>query len=118
MTNETKGWIGVDLDGTLAEYHGWEGWDVIGPPIPKMMERVRRWIREGREVRIFTARMDTPEHAMPPIKAWLKEHDLEGVGITNVKDFHMDELWDDRCVRVELNTGTALCGSPRGLDTP
>lgn len=28
-----RGWIGVDLDGTLAEYHGWKGVDHIGPPV-------------------------------------------------------------------------------------
>ena len=41
--SEHKGWIGVDLDGTLAEYHGWQGIEHIGEPIPKMMARVRRW---------------------------------------------------------------------------
>lgn len=122
----SKGWIGVDLDGTLAEYHGWQGIDHIGEPIPKMMERVRRWIREGREVRIFTARVGprapfdqaSADEAEYHIREWLKSHDLGQLAITCVKDFGMDELWDDRVVRVELNTGTALCASPRGLDTP
>lgn len=27
------GWIGVDLDGTLAEYTGWKGVEHIGEPI-------------------------------------------------------------------------------------
>ena len=36
-----SGWIGVDLDGTLAEYHGWKGSEHIGPPIPLMVERVK-----------------------------------------------------------------------------
>ena len=53
-----SGWIGVDLDGTLAEYGGWKGPDHIGPPVPKMLERVKSWIAEGRDVRIFTARVD------------------------------------------------------------
>jgi hypothetical protein len=25
MVADYKGWIGVDLGGTLAEYHGWRG---------------------------------------------------------------------------------------------
>jgi hypothetical protein len=29
----TGGWIGVDLDGTLAHYDGWKGIDHIGEPI-------------------------------------------------------------------------------------
>jgi len=121
----SKGWIGVDLDGTLAHYDGWKGVDHIGEPVPKMMARVRRWLREGREVRIFTARVSGPnaEEARQHIKEWLREHDLRDgsddlLEVTNIKDFAMDELWDDRVVRVEANTGTALCASPRGLDTP
>src|SRR5690349_18780615 len=51
-----SGWIGVDLDGTLAEYHGWKGVEHIGPPIPEMVARVKQWLAEGRDVRIFTAR--------------------------------------------------------------
>ena len=27
MSDEYQGWIGVDLDGTLAEYDGWRGED-------------------------------------------------------------------------------------------
>ena len=35
------GWIGVDLDGTLAIYTGWKGCDHVGEPIPPMVERVK-----------------------------------------------------------------------------
>lgn len=113
----SRGWIGVDLDGTLAHYEGWQGIEHIGEPVPAMLARVKRWLGEGREVRIFTARCQTPE-AVPHIKAWLDLHGLGGLQITNVKDFAMDELWDDRCVQVAPNTGRATCPSPRGLDTP
>ena len=37
-----KGWIGVDLDGTLAMYDGWVGVSHIGEPVPAMLQRVRR----------------------------------------------------------------------------
>lgn len=53
----SSGWIGVDLDGTIAEYHGWVSPTHIGAPIPKMVERVKVWLSEGKEVRIFTARV-------------------------------------------------------------
>lgn len=52
-----SGWIGVDLDGTLAMYDGFKGPEHIGDPVPKMLERVKKWLAEGREVRIFTARV-------------------------------------------------------------
>ena len=45
-----EGWIGVDLDGTLAHDTGWHGPDQIGPPIPEMLERVRNWLNDGRRV--------------------------------------------------------------------
>lgn len=44
MNNENLGWIGVDLDGTLAVYKGWNGPEHIGEPIPIMIDRVKLWI--------------------------------------------------------------------------
>lgn len=123
----SNGWIGVDLDGTLAHYDGWKGVANIGEPVPAMMARVRRWLAEGREVRIFTARVcvqrlpdsdGSGDEARVHIEAWLEKHGLGGLPITNIKDLAMDELWDDRVVQVEPNTGRATCPSPRGLDTP
>ncbi|MEM6985706.1 MAG: hypothetical protein AAF499_04125 [Pseudomonadota bacterium] len=101
------GWIGVDLDGTLAQFDRWRGPDSIGLPIPAMVKRVEAWVAEGREVRIFTARASDPR-LIPPIKRWLKLHGLPDLKITNVKDFQMLELWDDRAVQVIHNTGRAV----------
>lgn len=103
----TSGWIGVDLDGTLAHYDGWKGPDGIGEPILPMIGRVRDWLIQGREVRIFTARASSPE-MVPAVKAWLKKHELPDLEVTNVKDFAMIALYDDRAVQVEMNTGKIL----------
>jgi len=105
------GWIGVDLDGTLAHYTGWKGSDHIGDPIQPMLERVKRWISEGQEVKIFTARAYL-EDQIKPIEEWLEKHGIGGLAITNIKDFGMIELWDDRCVRVMANTGIPCCNRP------
>jgi hypothetical protein len=105
-----KGWIGVDLDATLAHYDGWRGPDHIGEPIPEMMARVRRWLDQGWEVRIFTARASQADQ-IPPIRAWLEQHGIGHLVITCSKDFAMVELWDDRCVQVIPNTGRAVEGS-------
>ena len=104
-----RGWIGVDLDGTLAAYGGWRGPYDVGDPIPAMMERVKKWIAEGKEVRIFTSRaaMTKPEE-LAPVRKWLQEQGIGDLVITNIKDFEMIELWDDRCVHVEVNTGRVL----------
>jgi hypothetical protein len=107
-----SGWTGVDLDGTLAEYGGWQGEDHIGAPIPVMIERVKRWIAEGREVRIFTARVQEPcsDEVIATIQAWCERHIGCVLPITNQKDYDMVALWDDRCVQVECNTGRRMDG--------
>ena len=105
-----SGWIGVDLDGTLAEYGGWIGPDHIGKPIPLMLSRVKKWLSEGREVRIFTARASIPSQ-VEPIANWCIEHLGVALPVTNVKDFGMIELWDDRAIQVEANTGRRMDGN-------
>lgn len=114
-----NGWIGVDLDGTLAEYGAWKGPTSIGKPIPRMVERVKKWIGEGREVRIVTARASgtsakangvTRAQIVYAIKQWCREHIGVELPVTNEKDFAMIELWDDRCVQVIPNTGERVDG--------
>lgn len=114
-----SGWIGVDLDGTLARYDGWQGIEHVGEPIAPMVERVKRWIAEGHEVKVFTARVSVdPEtclEVIAVIREWLSKAGLPPLEITNVKDFGMIELWDDRAVQVEMNTGRPYGPSTRGL---
>lgn len=103
-----RAWIGVDLDGTLAEYHGWVSIEHIGDPVPPMLERVKAWLGEGIEVRIFTARVSHPagrRDASRAIGDWCEKHGLPRLRITSTKDFDMIELWDDRAVRVGINSG-------------
>jgi len=104
-----SGWIGVDLDGTLAHYDGWKGGSHIGAPIPAMLTRVQAWLAGGRTVKIFTARIAVPEPdrstVIRIIHEWCELHDLPRLDVTNVKDIAMAELWDDRAIRVVPNTG-------------
>ena len=106
-SSQHRGWIGVDLDGTLAEYHGWKGSHHIGKPIPTMMERVKGWIKEGKKVKIFTARANNPSF-VSLVKDWLEENGLPRLDVTNKKDPSMEEIWDDRAVHVEKNTGRVI----------
>jgi hypothetical protein len=104
------GWIGVDLDGTLAHYEGWkEG--LIGEPVGEMLFRVRKWLADGKAVKCMTARA-SDESEKAKVRAWLDSHGLEAVHITNVKDFAMIELWDDRAIQVIPNTGRRADGQP------
>jgi hypothetical protein len=105
------GWIGVDLDGTLAYYDGWRGDFHIGAPVPAMLARVKVWISENKQVRIFTARASTDNpKVIEAIEEWCLLHLGQVLPVTNQKDYQMIELWDDRCVPVEANTGRILLG--------
>lgn len=119
----TSGWIGVDLDGTLAHYEGWVGVHHVGAPIPLMVDRVKAWLAEGTTVKIFTARVydhlndeSLQEQIRRPIIDWCKEHIGQELEITCVKDFGMIELWDDRAVSVKINTGLVIGGTGKYPD--
>jgi hypothetical protein len=117
--NKHTGWIGVDLDGTLAEYDKWKGPANIGAPIPLMLARVKKWLAEGADVRIFTARVSSDGTRLRDLEAnvaraaivhWCHEHIGRELPITNVKDYSMHQLWDDRAVQVVKNTGERVDG--------
>jgi hypothetical protein len=105
-------WIGVDLDGTLARDTGAANPDAIGAPVQPMIDRVQRWLSEGKTVKIFTARASIPAQ-VALVKQWLQQHGLPDLEVTNTKDFGMVELWDDRCVSVTRNTGEPVSASGR-----
>lgn len=99
-----RGWIGVDLDGTLTTWTTWTAPDVIGEPIKEMCDRVRWWLKEGLGVKIFTARASCWE-SNEVIQAFCLDQFGTVLEITDRKDHQMVEMWDDRAVRVERNTG-------------
>ena len=82
---ESAQWIGVDLDGTLAEAEPWQGFEHIGKPVPMMMKRLKIWLEMGYRVKIVTARAQNPELAIPPIRSWLEKQGLPELEITNAK---------------------------------
>lgn len=102
-----KNWIGVDLDGVLAEYHGFKTDVDIGPPVPSMLFRVQQWIRGGRTVKIFSARAGSPR-AVKAIRDWLVRNGLPPLEVTDRKDHDMIAMYDDRAHTVETNTGKIL----------
>lgn len=106
-----NGWIGVDFDGTLAHYDQWRSALDLGIPIPKMVNRVKGWLADGIEVRIFTARVSTGkddrdvDEVRRAIEGWCLAHLGRRLKVTNQKDFGMIALYDDRAVQVIKNTG-------------
>ena len=105
--NDSREWIAIDLDKVLASHAPGSGLSAIGHPIPKMMARVKRWLREGERVKIFTARA-TDKKQIPIIQAWLKEHGLPKLEITNIKDPFMKQLFDDKAFHVRPNRGVIV----------
>lgn len=126
-----SGWIGVDLDGTLAHYEHFVAPNVIGASIPLMVERVKNWLAEGQQVKIFTARVypyaiDKDQRsencriksyceqwvasygAYKAIQNWCEMHIGQTLEVTCAKDYHMYLLYDDRAVQVIPNTGKTL----------
>jgi hypothetical protein len=110
---DTKNHILVDLDGTLAYYDGPSGGEV-GRPIQCMVERVRSVLDNGGNVKIFTARaaegdpMYTEEERqlrLQKIEEWCLKTFGKKIEITATKTQYATEIWDDRAVAVESNTG-------------
>lgn len=119
---EDKAWIGVDLDGTLAVYDGWKGLTEIGAPVPAMIERVKKLYAEGKNIRIFTARVGPPstlaeiclfQHALD---VWCFKYIGTTFPATHEKDFNMIDFYDDRCKQVAMNTGEVIEESLRFVE--
>ena len=103
---QNNSWIGVDLDGTLAEHTTGEYQPTrIGKPIERMVNRVRRWLADGQTVKIFTARAGSGQDVEQAIKDWCAEHIGQQLEITNTKDKNCIEIYDDRARQVIQNTG-------------
>lgn len=104
------GWYGFDLDGTLATYDVWRGIEHVGAPIAPMVNLLKKMLDDGEDCRIFTARVYNDgtrdvSKVVEAISAWCLEHVGRVLPVTNVKDFDMIALYDDRCVQVVPNAG-------------
>ncbi len=108
-------YIAVDLDGTLARFERWLGPMIIGPPIPKMVERVKNWLAEGEVVKIMTARI-TAVPGLPfdraasisNVQDWCEKHIGKRLDVISEKDYLMLQLWDDRAIQVIPNEGVTI----------
>lgn len=109
-----KGWIGVDLDGTLAASGPTLDYLGIGEPVPHMLHRVQHWLRTGRTVKIFTSRAKEPLE-IRQIHKWCERHGLPALEVTCEKDHAMIALWDDRAVGVVRNQGIPLLAEKLGF---
>lgn len=120
---QDDGWIGFDLDGTLAD-SGDNGTidapggpiDIIGAPIVPMIDELLRLYNQGIGIKICTARVATENLDRRALQVYLIQRwCIDNLGmllpITCQKDFNMILLYDDRCVCVERDTGIVI-GKP------
>jgi hypothetical protein len=108
-------WVGIDLDGTLAEYHEFQGPTHIGAPIEKMVNRVKKFLLDGVVVKIFTARAAEANPAtrieiIEAIDKWCIEVFGQTLTVTCMKDYGMVRLYDDRAIQIIKNTGERADG--------
>lgn len=113
----SKGWIAVDFDRTLSYYDKWRGAHHVGEPIGPMVQRVRTWLSQGKDVRIFTARVssDGTERrdaeayaAREAINEFCEKEFGRRLLITDSKDWATIAIYDDRAVQVVPNDGSTL----------
>lgn len=124
--NKETDWIGVDFDGTVHRRPMDKPFSELGEPIPAMLERIKYWLSAGMKVKLLTARVsDTPARNIAPedipafiaeqrsiLSSWCKQHIGQELEITSSKDAFMYQIYDDRAVTVERNTGRILGINP------
>lgn len=119
---DPKGWYAFDFDKTIAYYDTDHGMAHTGKPIEgKALTRLRTYIKEGKKVKIFTARARDPI-GVKAIEKWCVKNLGRKLEVTNEKDEHMIELYDDKASHVEENTGDIIAsgtteGALKGWDT-
>lgn len=103
-------WIGVDLDGTLAVWQeGVSTVEEIGEPLQNLVNEVKQRLKEGQDMRIFTARVADPateDYQRALIEQWCARVFGKVLPITCRKDRWCIEIWDDHARHVAANTGT------------
>lgn len=108
-------WIGVDFDGTLIEHPKADFKKKDLTPVPRMVSRVKGWLKEGKDVRILTARVSPESFGKKKIKkqkhiiqGWCKKHLGKKLPVTCEKDHKLVAFYDDRAFRVQHDTGKII----------
>jgi len=60
-----------DFDGVIATYDGWKGFDVLGKPIQKTINVMKKLKDKGYFITIFTTRVVTPK-----LLKWLEKYEV------------------------------------------
>jgi hypothetical protein len=110
----------TDFHKTLAHYdhenqHA-EDFDNM-PPITRMVNRVKAWRAKGEKVTVFSAAANPENDWDGRIKRgigdWTETHIGERLPVTAIKSSDFTDMWDDKGVAVEANTGKRLSKKPK-----
>lgn len=98
--NGSRRTIAVDFDGVIAEYDGYQGPGVLGPPRMDVIEALRTLVAEGWKIVIYTTRGEQE------IASYLAQHRIPHDEINRNSDYETqgskpvaDVYWDDRAFR-------------------
>ena len=114
------GWVGFDLDGTIAQYTEFKGWQHIGDPVPGFIYLIKKLRAAGITCKIFTARCSAESRAIDGltfeqvekvIQDWTEKYIGERLPVTAEKGCSMIFFFDDSAVQVDKNTGNLTAGS-------
>lgn len=100
----------VDFDGTLATQQTNGYHREIGEPIRPMIEIIKQELKNGSEVKIFTARASQwhDELEKIDIERFCVKYFGQILPITALKEHYIDVYYDDRAIQVEKNTGKLI----------
>lgn len=98
-----KGYVAFDFDKTIAVRNSGDSIFKAGAPIRAMVDLMKKYLSEGRKVKVLTARKG--ELQQRPVVKFLKDNGFPPLEVINCKDSNLDILYDDKCIQVELNTG-------------
>lgn len=105
-------WIGVDFDGTLAEHPKGEFKKKDLKPIAPMVSRVKRWMKDGKDVHILTARVSPESFSKKKVKKqrkvirkWCKKHLGRKLPVTSEKNQALSAIYDNIAYHVVKDKG-------------
>lgn len=99
--------VAVDFDGTLAKHVTPFDPKLAGKPIPKMLFRVKKFIKDGEKVVILTARVHSSinktqrRYTHKLIEAWCLKYLGKRLPITSEKSPLFKVMYDDRAIQVK-----------------
>jgi hypothetical protein len=103
---EQEKWLGLDFDGTIADFAKEPG--EFGDPLPGVKEEIKALREDGYKIFLDTCRLSTRYHTLPHVlkeikklKEWFDQNDIEIDEIDVNQKREAVCRFDDRCIHVD-----------------